>query len=292
MLCWAQRCGRSSRLRPSTVTVQQTVEPSPGRVPAVVSAEEQRCSQGNPLQCVGGDRRLSPGGTGLPRRLSSGTFPARVARDSAQPLWGGRSPVRSRGPRRCSGESLFGESLIPLVARGHGLQVAAPSKLLRSFGDRGTTDERDVQPAAMPAHNDAVTGVRIPCRDQEAVRDAVRARRVVRARHCTRIALMSARHRVSTLLRRPGHVSHSGRARDCAHGAWMCRRPRHPHGGRPVLVPGHHDPRDAHRRRSRARGHVGGARAEDAGASIVGNPEQGGARRTSQHPPAEAPVPR
>ena len=109
-----------------------------------------------------------------------------------------------------------------LHAAGHACQVAAPSKLLRPVGDRVKTDRRDALLLARLARNDDITAVTIPTVAQESARD------LVRAREDARIALMSARHRLSKLLLRHGHVYDGGDAWTLAHDAWL-RRTRKEH---------------------------------------------------------------
>ncbi len=109
-----------------------------------------------------------------------------------------------------------------LHAAGYACQVAAPSKLLRPSGDRVKTDRRDALLLARLARNDDITTVSIPTLAQESARD------LVRAREDARIALMSARHRLSKLLLRHGHVYDDGQAWTLAHDAWL-RRTRKEH---------------------------------------------------------------
>ena len=104
-----------------------------------------------------------------------------------------------------------------LLAAGYACQVAAPSKLLRPAGDRVKTDRRDALLLARLARNDDVVAVTIPTPAQESARDLVRAREDARA------VLMSARHRLSKLLLRHGHVYTGGDAWTGAHDAWLNR---------------------------------------------------------------------
>ena len=64
---------------------------------------------------------------------------------------------------------------------------------------------------------DETVAVRVPTISQEAARDLVRAREDVRG------DLMRARHRVSKLLPRHGHVYYGGKAWTGAHDAWLRR---------------------------------------------------------------------
>ncbi|MFN2319008.1 MAG: IS110 family transposase [Dermatophilaceae bacterium] len=114
-----------------------------------------------------------------------------------------------------------------LLSAGHHCQVAAPSKLLRASGDRVKTDARDAMLLARLARNDDIVAVRIPSEFQESARDLVRAREDARG------TLMSARHRLSKLLLRHGHVYDESRdAWTARHDAWLRRiRKEHLAGG-------------------------------------------------------------
>ena len=103
-----------------------------------------------------------------------------------------------------------------LLGAGHRCQVAAPSKLLRPSGDRVKTDARDALLLARLARNDDIVAVAIPTVAQESARD------LVRAREDARMALMSARHRLSKLLLRHGYV-YDGDAWTGRHDAWLRR---------------------------------------------------------------------
>lgn len=103
-----------------------------------------------------------------------------------------------------------------LLAAGHACQVAAPSKLLRPSGDRVKTDRRDALLLARLARNGDIVAVTIPTVAQEAARD------LVRAREDARTVLMSARHRLSKLLLRHGHV-YDKDAWTGRHDAWLRR---------------------------------------------------------------------
>ena len=85
-----------------------------------------------------------------------------------------------------------------LIAAGISCEVAAPSKLIRPAGDRVKTDARDAAHLARLLHLGQITAVTIPTANQEVARDLVRAREDCRG------DLMTARHRVSKLLRRQG----------------------------------------------------------------------------------------
>jgi transposase len=100
------------------------------------------------------------------------------------------------------------------TASGIECVVAAPSKLQRPVGDRVKTDARDALHLARLLKLGEIVAVRVPSLEQETVRDLVRAREDCRGE------LMSARHRLSKLLLRHGHV-YDGRAWTLAHDAWL-----------------------------------------------------------------------
>ena len=102
-----------------------------------------------------------------------------------------------------------------MTAAGIRCEVAAPSRLLRSSGDRIKTDSRDAIHLARLLRLDEVTPVAVPTVEQETARDLVRAREDVRN------DLMGARHRLSELLLRHGIVYCGGRAWTARHDAWL-----------------------------------------------------------------------
>jgi transposase len=104
-----------------------------------------------------------------------------------------------------------------LTAAGIGCTVAAPSKLIRAPGDRVKTDARDAVLLARLLRLGEIHPVAVPTVAQEAARDLVRAREDVRG------DLMRARHRLSKLLLRHGHVYCGGKAWTGAHDAWLRR---------------------------------------------------------------------
>jgi transposase len=104
-----------------------------------------------------------------------------------------------------------------LTAAGIRCEVAAPSKLNRPSGDRVKTDARDALLLAQLLQVGQITSVRVPPVSQEAARDLVRSREDVRG------DLMRARHRVSKLLLRHGHVYSGAKAWTGVHEAWLRR---------------------------------------------------------------------
>jgi transposase len=104
-----------------------------------------------------------------------------------------------------------------LTEAGIRCEVAAPSRLRRASSDRIKTDAKDALLLAQLLQVGQITSVRVPTVSEEAARDLIRAREDVRG------DLMSARHRVSKLLLRHGHVYYGGRAWTGAHEAWLHR---------------------------------------------------------------------
>ena len=105
-----------------------------------------------------------------------------------------------------------------LTSAGIRCVVAAPSKLQRPSGDRVKTDARDAQHLCRLLRLDEITAVTVPSIEQEAARDLVRAREDCRG------DLMRARHRLSKLLLRHGHVyalGDRGQAWSLAHDRWL-----------------------------------------------------------------------
>ena len=102
-----------------------------------------------------------------------------------------------------------------LDAAGIRCEVAAPSRLLRPAGDRVKTDTRDATLLARLLRMEEIVPVRVPSISEESARDLVRAREDVRG------DLMRARHRVSKLLLRHGHVYYGGKAWTAKHEQWL-----------------------------------------------------------------------
>ena len=101
------------------------------------------------------------------------------------------------------------------VAAGIRCEVAAPSKIVRPAGDRVKTDAKDALLLARLLRMDEIVSVRVPSITEEAARD------LVRAREDARIDLMAARHRLSKLLLRHGHVYTGGKAWTPDHDRWL-----------------------------------------------------------------------
>ncbi len=101
------------------------------------------------------------------------------------------------------------------TAAGVRCEVAAPSKIVRPAGDRVKTDTRDAVLLARLLRMDEITSVRVPSVSEEAARD------LVRAREDCRIELMAARHQLSKLLLRHGHVYSGGTTWNAVHEQWL-----------------------------------------------------------------------
>src|SRR5436190_2091458 len=93
--------------------------------------------------------------------------------------------------------------------------VAAPSKIPRGSGERVKTDRRDAELLARLLLAGKLHPVRVPGREEEALRDLIRAREAVR------VDLMRCRHRLSKLLLRHGHRFDDGPAWTERHRAWL-----------------------------------------------------------------------
>jgi transposase len=119
-------------------------------------------------------------------------------------------PVRAAYEAGPTGYGLARE----LERRGVGCVVAAPSKIPRAPGDRVKTDRRDAEHLVRLLWAGKLHPVRVPGREEEALRDLVRAREAVR------VDLMRCRHRLSKLLLRHD-VRFDGRAWTDAHRAWL-----------------------------------------------------------------------
>ncbi len=102
-----------------------------------------------------------------------------------------------------------------LMSAGIECVVVAPSKLQRPVGDRVKTDARDALHLARLLHLGEVVAVTVPSVEEETARD------LVRAREDTRQDLMGARHRLSKLLLRHGHVYSGGVAWTAKHDVWV-----------------------------------------------------------------------
>jgi transposase len=103
-----------------------------------------------------------------------------------------------RAPTRAAyeaGPTGFGLARALLAAR-IGCVIAAPGKIERPVQDKVKTDRRDAERLVRLLMIDGLVAVRVPTREEEALRDLVRAREDVRG------DLMRARHRLSKFLLR------------------------------------------------------------------------------------------
>src|SRR5437764_15138426 len=121
------------------------------------------------------------------------------------------SPVRAAYEAGPTGYGLARE----LARRRVEWVVAAPSKIPRASGDRVKTDRRDAELLARLLLAGKLHPVRVPGREEEALRDLVRARETLR------LDLMRARHRLSKMLLRHGVQFDDGRAWTERHRAWL-----------------------------------------------------------------------
>jgi transposase len=120
-------------------------------------------------------------------------------------------PVRAAYEAGPTGYGLARE----LTGRGVQCVVAAPSKIPRASGDRVKTDRRDAEHLVRLLLAGKLHPVRVPGREEEALRDLVRAREAVR------VDLMRCRHRLSKLLLRHGIRFDDGPAWSERHRAWL-----------------------------------------------------------------------
>jgi transposase len=120
-------------------------------------------------------------------------------------------PVRAAYEAGPTGYGLARE----LERRGVACVVAAPSKISRASGDRVKTDRRDAEHLVRLLLAGDLHPVRVPGREEEALRDLVRAREAVR------VDLMRCRHRLSKLLLRRGIRFEDGRAWTERHRVWL-----------------------------------------------------------------------
>jgi transposase len=120
-------------------------------------------------------------------------------------------PVRAAYEAGPTGYGLARE----LEKRGVDCVVVAPSKIPRAAGERVKTDRRDAEHLVRLLMAGKLHPVRVPGREEEALRDLVRARETVR------MDLMRARHRLSKLLLRHGHRFEDGNAWTDRHRQWL-----------------------------------------------------------------------
>ena len=123
-----------------------------------------------------------------------------------------RRGSRTRPGRRATGYGLTRA----LLAAGIGCVVAAPGKIERPAQDRVKTDQRDAERVLRLLMIDALHAVRVPSSEEEALRDLVRAREVLRG------DLMRARQRMGKLLlRHDVRYAENAGTWSAAHRAWL-----------------------------------------------------------------------
>jgi len=120
-------------------------------------------------------------------------------------------PVRAAYEAGPTGYGLARE----LARREVGCVVAAPSKIPRGSGERVKTDRRDAELLARLLFAGKLHPVRVPGREEEALRDLIRAREAVR------VDLMRCRHRLGNLLLRHGIRYEDGDAWTTRHQQWL-----------------------------------------------------------------------
>lgn len=103
-----------------------------------------------------------------------------------------------------------------LVGQGIACDVIAPSLIPRRAGDRIKTDRRDARQLAVLYRAGALTAIRVPSEQEEAVRDLLRCREDAQA------DVIRARHRLSKfLLRHDRRFTATQRAWGSKHREWL-----------------------------------------------------------------------
>ena len=101
-----------------------------------------------------------------------------------------------------------------IISLGHQCDVVAPSLIPRKAGDRIKTDRRDAMSLARLYRSGELTAVWVPDREQEAMRDLMRARSDMKGME------LQARQRLNAFLLRHSRI-HSGRRWTKAHQRWL-----------------------------------------------------------------------
>jgi transposase len=126
-------------------------------------------------------------------RIASDELPVRRLLERVAVKAGGRQQVRC-----CYEAGPAGYDLYRLVdSMGIGCEVVAPSLIPKGSGERVKTDKRDAVRLARLHRAGELTAVRVPSREEEAVRDLVRARAAVlddRKRAQQRLTAVLMRH--------------------------------------------------------------------------------------------------
>jgi transposase len=115
--------------------------------------------------------------------------------------------LTSKGELRCCYEAgPCGFELYRLLSEmGIHCEVIAPALIPKRAGDRVKTDRRDAVKLARLYRAGELTAVRVPDREQEGVRDLIRAREDVRK------DLVAAKHRLAKFLLRHGRIFSEGK---------------------------------------------------------------------------------
>ncbi len=130
----------------------------------------------------------------------------------------GKFPDRSR-LRVCYEAGPTGFALYRLLSgMGVACQVVAPSLIPKAPGDRIKTDRRDCRRLARRHRAGALTAIRVPTPDEEAVRDLCRTREDMVA------DLTRARHRLNKFLLRHDEIYRGGSAWTIKHEQWLAGR--------------------------------------------------------------------
>src|SRR5215472_14219139 len=127
------------------------------------------------------------------------------------------SKLKSQGELRCcyeAGPCGF-ELFRHLSELGVACKVIAPALIPRRAGDRVKTDRRDAVKLARLYRSGELTMIRVPDREQEGVRDLVRAREDVRK------DLIAAKHRLAKFLLRHGRTFSETRNWSQKHWRWI-----------------------------------------------------------------------
>lgn len=125
--------------------------------------------------------------------------------------------LKAQGELRCcyeAGPCGF-ELYRQLCELGISCEVIAPSLIPKRAGDRVKTDRRDAVKLARLHRAGELTAIRVPDREQEGVRDLVRAREDVRK------DLIAAKHRLAKFLLRHGRIFSETKNWSQKHWTWL-----------------------------------------------------------------------
>lgn len=127
------------------------------------------------------------------------------------------SKLKSQGELRCCYEAgSCGFELFRLLSdMGISCEVIAPALIPKRAGDRVKTDRRDAVKLARLYRAGELTAIRVPDKEQEGVRDLVRAREDVRK------DLIAAKHRLAKFLLRHGRIFSETKNWSQKHWVWI-----------------------------------------------------------------------